>query len=86
MIRLLTEHQLWQKIFVAQMENARTVSREELAEVFHQKTKTEISVFGHVREAFERAMEEKKDEDLLFCAGSLYLVGELKEYLEVYND
>ena len=45
MIRLLTEHQLWQKIFVAQMENARTVSREELAEVFHQKTKTEISVF-----------------------------------------
>ena len=32
--------------------------------------------------AMEKALAEKKDGDLLFCAGSLYLIGEIKAAMQ----
>jgi folylpolyglutamate synthase/dihydropteroate synthase len=32
--------------------------------------------------ALEKALKDKKKEDVLFCTGSLYLVGEVKKLIE----
>lgn len=41
----------------------------------------DIRVIGTVEEAFREVMREKRPEDTVFCAGSLYLIGEIKEVL-----
>lgn len=41
----------------------------------------DIRVTQSVRDAFETVMREKRPEDTVFCAGSLYLIGEIKEVL-----
>lgn len=38
-----------------------------------------LLVIPTVREALQEALREKKEKDTVFCAGSLYLVGEIKE-------
>ncbi|MGN0987654.1 MAG: bifunctional folylpolyglutamate synthase/dihydrofolate synthase, partial [Otoolea sp.] len=38
-----------------------------------------LLVIPTVREALREALREKKERDTVFCAGSLYLVGEIKE-------
>lgn len=42
----------------------------------------EIRVIPTVKAALQEAFAEKREEDTVFCAGSLYLVGEIKEVLE----
>lgn len=41
----------------------------------------DVRVIETVKEAFDEAMREKRMEDTVFCAGSLYLIGEIKEVL-----
>lgn len=86
MIEALVRDSLWEEIFVAQMDNHRAVTKEEIQKIFHKYTDKKVQVFSKVQEAFDAALEEKRDGDVLFCAGSLYLIGELKGYLEVKND
>ena len=43
--------------------------------------KAEIKTFNHVDAAFSKALSDKEDSDVLFCVGSLYLIGEIKEYI-----
>lgn len=59
----------------------RMVSAEELAEVFREKGCTHVTAVSLVAEAFEEACRQKED-GLLFCVGSLYLIGEIKAYLK----
>lgn len=39
----------------------------------------DVRVAATVEEAFREALAEKKPEDTVFCAGSLYLIGEIKQ-------
>ena len=41
----------------------------------------DIRVIKTVEEALKEAVNEKKAEDTVFCAGSLYLIGEIKDVL-----
>ena len=43
-------------------------------------SEVDSQVVKNVKDAFERAREEQKS-DILFCVGSLYLIGELKKVL-----
>ena len=80
------------EVFVAHMENGRGLSAGELETAFARaEEKAEetggrrpgIRMFPSVSEAFSEAMKEKKaGNGLLFCAGSLYFIGELKECLK----
>ncbi len=38
----------------------------------------EVEAIEDVPAAFERAVKEKGEDGMLFCVGSLYLVGEIK--------
>ncbi len=68
-------------IILAEMNNGRAIPISTLKEEFEKYTSTKIYAYKSVNEAFEYARTIKKDEDRLFCVGSLYLVGELKNIL-----
>ena len=83
MIKLLMRDRIWQEVYIARLDNKRAVPETELEAVFRQYSELPVYTFSDVKEAFTRAAAAKKEKDILFCAGSLYLIGELKEYLEV---
>lgn len=35
-----------------------------------------------IEETFKKAISEKRQEDVLFCVGSLYLIGDLLKYVD----
>ena len=67
-------------VVVTQIDGARVVPAETLAEVFRKYTNAPVTAKADVEEAFDAALANKGD-SMLFCAGSLYLVGELKGIL-----
>ena len=67
-------------IFVTELDhNSRAVSAESLAEKFRRFYDGPVYVCPHIKDAWEQAMEIKKEQDILFIAGSLYLVGSVME-------
>lgn len=77
------------QVIIAHMDSKRCADTKQLADEFAQALRAgeagknvsvPVRVFPCVKEAWEYFMETK-DEDLAFCAGSLYLVGEVKSLL-----
>lgn len=67
-------------IFVTELEhNSRAVSAKGLAEKFRRFYDGPVYICPHIKDAWEQAMEIKKEKDILFIAGSLYLVGSVME-------
>lgn len=77
MIREICEGADFASIVVTQIEGDRKVAAEELADVFRKYTKAQVVAKESVPDAFETAMA-LKGEGMLFCAGSLYLIGDIK--------
>lgn len=69
------------EVVVTQIEGPRIVQARELAEVFQKYTDVPIHVEPDIRRAFQTA-QDLRGNGLLFCVGSLYLVGEIKGILE----
>lgn len=63
---------------ITKLEDDRGASCEELAEAFAHHTQAKVCVREELSEAFAYAMEEKGQDGILYCLGSLYLIGELK--------
>lgn len=80
MIRTICESAHFSHVTVTQINGSRIVPAEELAGVFRKYTKAPVAVCPDVKQAFETALAAR-GEGMLFCAGSLYLVGELKAIL-----
>ncbi|MCD8347013.1 MAG: bifunctional folylpolyglutamate synthase/dihydrofolate synthase [Lachnospiraceae bacterium] len=80
MIQEICEGVCLSSVIVTQVGGSRIVPAEELAEVFRKYTSAPVTAKANVREAFETALAQRGD-GMLFCAGSLYLVGELKALL-----
>ncbi|MCC8067588.1 MAG: bifunctional folylpolyglutamate synthase/dihydrofolate synthase [Clostridiales bacterium] len=80
MIREICEGVPFSSIVVTQIDGARVVPAEQLAEVFRKYTDAPVTAVADVKEAFATALRQRGD-GMLFCAGSLYLVGELKAIL-----
>lgn len=80
MIRTICEAAHFSHVTVTQINGSRIVPAEQLAEVFRKYTKAPVAACPDVKEAFETALGAR-GEGMLFCAGSLYLVGELKAIL-----
>ena len=74
----------WEEIVVTAVSNVRGVSCQALAELFEgfaREGQRQVKVTGisDVREAYEYALSCRKPKQKLFCAGSLYLIGELEQ-------
>lgn len=80
MAELLCSRIRWSGIGVVHIHSSRGVEAEALAEVFSDKADCPVAAFQGVKEAL-CGMKKQAGEELLFCVGSLYMVGELKAQL-----
>jgi len=81
MARLLCEGISWAGIGVVHIDSSRSMDTEVLAEAFSQAYKGPVRAFETTGEALWE-MKKQAGDELLFCAGSLYLIGELKVQLK----
>ena len=81
MVHTICETGCIQEVVVTEIHGSRIVPAEELAAVFRKFTSVPVTAISSIEEAFDTAMEKKGD-GLLFCVGSLYLVGEVKKVIE----
>ncbi len=80
MAKELCEDLDWCGIGVVHMNSDRGLSAGKLSEVFRKYASCDVISFENTKTAI-RQMKQKAGENLLFCAGSLYLIGELKVHL-----
>ena len=82
-IRMLAEQGNWEHVIVTRIDNARGLTASVLREAFETEAERlhknfKITEIEHIEEAFMQAAAVKKPGQMLFCAGSLYLIGELE--------
>ena len=80
MIRTICEEIHFTEVIVTEVGAYRMVPAEKLGSIFRKYTKQPVTEISSVEEAFDEAYARKGD-GILFCVGSLYLVGSLKEIL-----
>ena len=80
MIRTICEEIPFTEVIVTEVGAYRMVPAEKLGSIFRKYTKQPVTEISSVEEAFDEAYARKGD-GILFCVGSLYLVGSLKEIL-----
>lgn len=66
------------KVFVTEIDGSRNLSANIIAKEFNH---IDSYISDNIEDAFLTALNEKEPEDVLFCVGSLYLIGELKKLL-----
>lgn len=71
----------WESIGVVHISSERGLPPEALAEAFEKEADCPVLTFKNTRTAVDK-MRELCREGVLFCAGSLYLMGEIKTVLE----
>ena len=81
MIKLLCAHSEADAYFVTKLSDARGAGKEIMEEIFRCCTDKPVFVKDSLEEAFAEALKEKGESGRLYCLGSLYLVGELKELI-----
>lgn len=84
MIRTICETGRVSEVIATQIEGGRIVPAGELAGVFRKYTDAAVTAVADIGEAFETALAKRED-GLLFCVGSLYLVGKIKALIEERN-
>ena len=67
------------KVYITSISETRSVSADTLAAKFFD---TDIYISDDIETVFKTAIKEKETDDVLFCVGSLYLIGELKKLLK----
>lgn len=78
MIRTILRNISFQHVIVTQVGGYRKVPAEKLAEIFREEGCPDAESIEDVEGAFQKALDVKGDDGMLFCVGSLYLVGEIK--------
>ena len=81
MARKLTEAGLFDRIAAARMQSERALPAEGLKELFGKYPGPAFRVYEDVATAFHALLRERRSDERIYAAGSLYLVGEIKELL-----
>ncbi|MBR6664697.1 MAG: bifunctional folylpolyglutamate synthase/dihydrofolate synthase [Lachnospiraceae bacterium] len=81
MLRNIAESGLFDKVYLAHMGNYRATSLEEMKRNLPESYFGQVSLYESVKEAFDAVRRDKKEEERVYIVGSLYLVGEIKEYV-----
>lgn len=79
MIRTICGKIQFRHVVVTQVGGYRMVPAQELKGIFEKNGCTQVEAVEDIPEAFSRALQAKGEEGMLFCVGSLYLVGEIKD-------
>ena len=81
MIGAIGQSNLFDKLVVARLNNSRAASYEELEALLQQVTAYKGEHYGDVISAFRSCLGCREEGERIYVAGSLYLVGEIKEFL-----
>lgn len=81
MIEQVARSGLFQGIAIAHMRTARAASLVSLEEILKRYPSCHYKLYTKVDAALQELMRDKKEEERIYIAGSLYLVGEIKEFL-----
>ena len=81
MIELLCRESKADAYVISKVDNKRGAQADTLAALFRKYTDRPVYREDTLADAFTRALNEKGSEGKLYCLGSLYLVGELKELI-----
>lgn len=82
MVAEIAESALFEHIYLVHLKGYRATTLETLTDTFVKNGLGDIICYENVPKALEQLLAEKKDSERLYIAGSLYLVGEVKEYLQ----
>lgn len=75
-----------ESVVTTQIGGAREVPAAELAQLFRENGCADVTAEPDPKKAFRLALQKKQEDGLLFCVGSLYLVGEIKKEVAALND
>ena len=81
MTEKLVDSALFDRIATAHIDDERALPGERLAELFGRFPQCDFRVYEDVASAFRALLGERKSQERIYVAGSLYLVGEIKELL-----
>jgi folylpolyglutamate synthase/dihydropteroate synthase len=85
MAGMILDSNLFDRIYTAPIQSDRSITREELEALF--AGGAEVSLFATPEDALREMLDDRGVDDYLYVAGSLYLIGQLKEWLkELSND
>lgn len=82
MIHTICSRIRFRKVVTTEVGGYREVPSAKLAEIFRKEGCREVGNSDNIEEAFHMACEAKREDGMLFCVGSLYLVGEIKALLQ----
>ena len=82
MIEELVKSGLFGRFAIAHMQTGRAVTLDRLERIFREYPQCEYVVYDTVTAAFHALLQSRRKEERIYVAGSLYLVGEIKELLE----
>lgn len=82
MMDLISDIKNCKGYLVAPVNNSRAVAAADMAEYLEKHIDSVVYSFDSLKAAYEYAVSVKKDEDVLFFVGSLYMVGEVKKLFE----
>ena len=81
MVEELVQSGLFDRIGIVPIQGGRTASAEELERVFGRYPGCAYEKYENAAAALCRLLEERRDGERIYVAGSLYLAGEIKELL-----
>lgn len=81
-VSILAKEVEWADVFVTTIPSQRGIPAEELEEIFVKENGLTVTSIPDYKQALKQVLEEKREGQMVFCTGSLYFIGALKEYLE----
>ena len=82
MIRELAAAVRFTSVIVTRVGKSREVDEQVFVDIFRAHTDVPVRGISDPKAAFKAALQERPENGILFCAGSLYLVSEIKEVIE----
>ncbi|MFI3213936.1 MAG: folylpolyglutamate synthase/dihydrofolate synthase family protein [Eubacteriales bacterium] len=80
MLKKLIDSQVFTNIVVTPIKNGRSLDRQNFTEL--KKAGLPIEIVDSAEKGFQFLVKEKKENDKIYIVGSLYLVGQMKQYLQ----
>ncbi len=80
-VAILAREVVWAQVFVTTIPSQRGIPAEELQQIFDEENGLSVESIPDYRQAFDRVLELQQTGQKVFCTGSLYFIGALKEYL-----
>ncbi|MCM1027621.1 MAG: bifunctional folylpolyglutamate synthase/dihydrofolate synthase [Roseburia sp.] len=82
----LVSSRLFERIYIAHLETKRGTDPEKLKALFERYPDCSCRVCGGTEDAFRQALDDRERGQRVYIAGSLYLIGEIKEILAKRQD